>query len=461
MSVLVWFRSDLRVLDNPALAAARSHGQPVRALYLAMPEHWRLSGFSGKRADFTSRHLAELRRALARMDIALDILHVDTLDEAAEVIGGYVRDFSIGRVFANFEPGDAEHDRDNRVAEQVSLTRFYGDCVLPPTAMQRPDGTPFTRFGSYFAHWLEQLRQHKWQYLPCDMDGRVSKERVSLHYPLQDSSEWQVGEQGAREVLNQFLLTELETYGTRPAKLLGGSRLSAYLNLGVLSPRQAAMAVIRHAGHRSFTPGTGAIAWLQSLCRRDYCHHLMYAFPLLSRQHAFQEREATWNWSQDQQVFDYWKQGMTGYPLIDAAMRQLNQQGWMPHALRRQCASFLCKQLLIDWRWGERYFMKTLIDADQAQNSFNWQDVAAVGCHAGPFFTIDNPITQAQELDPDASYISRFIPALDDLPVESRFWPDRQQRKACHYIEPLVDPLSARANALKWYRQQTRSLAAD
>ena len=271
------------------------------------------------------------------------------------------------------------------------------------------------------------------------------------------------GEAAARRRLEQFLAEPAADYDDKRNRLDldGTSRLSPYLRFGMVSARAAAVAAQNaQAEAREGARAKGLSTWLNELIWRDFYIHILYHFPHV-RHTSFRETLRDIPWRNDPAEFDAWCNGQTGYPVVDAAMRQLRQTGWMPNRARMIVASFLVKDLLIDWRWGERWFMNQLIDGDPAANNGGWQWTAGTGTDAAPYFRIFNPVTQSHNFDPEGAYIRRWVPELAAMPSPAihepwRLKPQAQQALGCllgrDYPQPILDHATARERTLAAYR---------
>ncbi len=263
------------------------------------------------------------------------------------------------------------------------------------------------------------------------------------------------GEAAAERLAKRFLAGPVRSYGRIHDALATDrtSRLSPYLHFGCITPRQL---------ERRLPSGEGADAFRRQLCWRDFHHHVLAHFPRNARSEFQQRYRGTIRWSHAERPFEAWKQGRTGYPLVDAGMRQLRREGWMHNRARLVVGSFLTKDLGIDWRWGERWFMRMLVDGDEANNNGNWQWIASVGTDPQPAFRrIFNPARQMERYDPDGAYVRRYVPELERVPdqhlAEPWLMPDEVQRQAgCvigeDYPQPIVDHKLARREALERYR---------
>ncbi len=239
----------------------------------------------------------------------------------------------------------------------------------------------------------------------------------------------------------------------------GTSRLSPYLRFGMVSAREAAVAAMEAQAAKDSQTSKGLSTWLNELIWRDFYIHILYHYPNVSRE-SFRENLRAIPWGNDLHAFDAWRFGQTGYPVVDAAMRQLTETGWMPNRARMIVASFLVKDLLIDWRWGERWFMEHLIDGDPAANNGGWQWTAGTGTDAAPYFRIFNPVTQGFKFDPNGVYVRRWVPELSNVPDNAiheprRLTPVEQLAAGCvigrDYPHPIVDHALARERTLAAY----------
>jgi deoxyribodipyrimidine photo-lyase len=235
-----------------------------------------------------------------------------------------------------------------------------------------------------------------------------------------------------------------------PAKP-GTSGLSAYLVIGVISVQQAIARLQLEAGASLWQEKSGAAVWLSELIWREFYKHILVAYPALIKHQPFQQDTAAIVWGNNQQWFQAWCDGNTGYPIVDAAMRQLNQTGWMHNRLRMIVASFLVKDLQIDWRWGEAYFMSKLIDGDFAANNGGWQWAASTGTDAAPYFRIFNPVTQSERFDPNGDFIRLLLPELSGLNKKQIHWP-HPLPLSVRYAKPVVDHAKARLLTLAMFK---------
>lgn len=434
MNSLMWFRKDLRVIDNPALSAAchqaERGGGLVRAIYIASPTQWAAHHSAATQLDFIARQLFSLSGALAEMGIALDVIRCDTFGDIPQTLAAYRQKWHLETLYASVEPEWNEVLRDKAVAlAGIPLQLFDHHSLLPPGAVRNGAGNRFQVFTPYSKRWLTLAAAQPLvpiakplgflPALPSPNQSTFTAWLVACGFPSdvdpKIQNRWPIGESAALESLDAFLLDQLEYYGEErdfPA-LDGTSQLSHYVAIGVISPRQILAAVLGRFPDVLFNGESKARRWLNQWIWRDFYHHLLVDMPGLSKGDNYHAGADAIVWRNNAAEFEAWCEGKTGYPIVDAAMRQLVQTGWMHNRLRMVVASFLTKHLLIDWRWGEQFFMRHLIDGDLASNNGGWQWSAGTGCDAQPYFRMFNPNLQSERFDKQAVFIKRYVPELE------------------------------------------------
>lgn len=461
---LVWLRCDLRLRDNTALAAAAERG-PVIALFLLSPAQWREHDDAACKIDFWLRNLHELRRELAGLNIPLLVRTADRWSDSAGVIARLCHDLDIETVHVNEEYGVNEAARDSRVKAELARHglgwRSYLDQLLfaPGTVLSKGGGY-FQVYGQFRKVCYERLnagvpalQPMPPRQAPLALASDPIAERIAgFDPPSQDLRDhWPAGEREAHERLQGFCDERLGSYhDCRDFPATDGtSGLSPYLAAGVLSPRQCLHAALA-SNHGEFeTGGSGAVTWINELLWREFYKHILVGFPRVSRHRAFRLETEALSWRRSVTELEAWQQGRTGFPIIDAAMRQLLATGWMHNRLRMVVAMFLTKNLLIDWREGERWFMRHLIDGDLAANNGGWQWSASTGTDAVPYFRIFNPISQSERFDPEGRFIRRWIPELAALDARTVHDPAKLGLfGAAGYPQPMVDLSITRERAL-------------
>ncbi|MHB0852959.1 deoxyribodipyrimidine photo-lyase [Stutzerimonas nitrititolerans] len=468
MRQLIWFRTDLRVQDNTALTAAMQAG-PTLAVFLLSPGQWLAHDDAPCKIDFWLRNLLDLEAKLRQLNVPLLIRHAEHWRDAPAVLAGLCREQAIGRVHVNGEYSLNEARRDHDVASQ--LDRMGVGFHSHTDRLLFQPGSVLTRSGGYFKVF-SQFRKACHERLHTALPLCVGLPRmqaplaiVSDPIPVQLAgfatpdaalqALWPAGEVAALERLQRFADEQLDDYDRQrdlPAQP-GTSQLSAYLAAGVISPRQC-LHVALNSNHGEFETGSsGTITWINELLWREFYTHILVGYPQVSRHRAFRAHTEILPWRHAPRELAAWQQGRTGLPLIDAAMRQLLATGWMHNRLRMVVAMFLTKNLLIDWREGERFFMRHLIDGELAANNGGWQWSASTGTDAVPYFRLFNPISQSQRFDPQGRFIRRWLPELDHLDNRQIHDPGADGLLAVgNYPPPMVDLAASRQRALNAFK---------
>lgn len=485
-----WFRRDLRVAGNPALqwSFKKNQGKVVGlfcfdAKFLARPD------FSPNRFHFFLRTLAALRAELREIGSDLCVLDVGPDEAFAHIFGllhakglGLPRSVSWNR---DYEPFARERDSRLKAVLQNAgiLTHDERDHVLMEPAEIVKDSapqSPYQVYTPYAKTWIKAFETHQVHarleaqrkgllYLESLAQGKadrlfqltwhdllgndLDRDQVFETYLTQNQKQITVPipEAGSLVAFQQLkaFAPLVKDYGKKrdfPSEN-GTSRLSMYLKNGSITVSQIMAAL--HLSSSS-DKDSGERKYLGELIWREFYYYILYHFPRVEHE-AFQTRFLNIKWPNRDDFFEAWKEGRTGYPIVDAGMRQLKTTGWMHNRVRMIVASFLTKDLLIDWRWGERYFMHQLLDGDLAPNNGGWQWAASTGCDAQPYFRIFNPVLQSQKFDPDGSYIRRYVPELAGLSAKEIHDPSAHVRKT-RYLMPIVDHSEQRTKALALYK---------
>ena len=453
---LVWFRNDLRVADNPALYQACRESTRVRAVYIDCPGQWREHGQGSRQLDFIDRNLSRLQHALQQRGIELNRLQCDDFSQVPDLLAAHIQQQGISKLFANREIPVNERRRDRAVKDRLEIPfeLFNGDCVISHGSLRTGNGQMYRVYTPFSKAWLAALREQGYRlYAPPDIIDPTAPANMNSD----PHSPWPAGEDAAHQRLQAFCAEQLNDYQAQrdyPA-LDATSALSPYLAIGVLSPGQCLSAIEQALGYLPMSRGETGFSWLNELIWREFYRHLLVVYPGLSMHQPFKTDMKSLTWVDDEALFKAWCDGLTGYPIIDAAMRCLNQTSWMHNRLRMVVASFLTKDLQIDWRRGEAYFMAQLIDADLAANNGGWQWAAGTGADAAPYFRIFNPTTQGQRFDPEGIFVRRWLPELANVPDKHIHMPHswlQQQGIADLYPAPVVDHALARQQTLARYQ---------
>ena len=511
---LMWFRRDLRLHDNTALTALCERAQAdharVSAVFFLTPEQWHAHDTSLVQVDHIARTLPILAKALqAQLNITLTVQRCPSFADCIDALSILCQDNNIRCIMANHEYEGNEIDRDEKLAKQlakdnIEFVRWHDQCILPPQSITTNDGDSmyqvFTPFYKKWRHTLDissiqmheatainnnktklklskdsaitlqdiealsnkvvstyqnarqkaDLSQH------LDMDAQLTKARAA--YPA--------GETAARQRLNDFIADDIDDYDISrdTPSLEATSQLSAYLTIGVISPRlcylQASLAQEKLHGNDGDNEDINR--WISELAWRDFYRHVLVDKPALIRHKAYKEEtDKKIDWSYDKDDLEAWCTGKTGVPLVDAAMRSLNATGFMHNRLRMVTAMFLTKDLLIDWRLGERYFMQQLIDGDFASNNGGWQWSASTGTDSAPYFRIMNPFSQGKTHDKDGVFIKTWLPELKDIPASILHSEDKMRKELAKggkfadidYPVPMVEHKAARQLAIAEFKK--------
>lgn len=478
MKQLMWFRSDLRTQDNTALSQAMRSGSTI-ALYLITPSQWQRHDDAPCKVDFWLRNLAELSKALTALNVPLLVRQCDDWSEVPLLVADVCREHTIYAVHVNEEYGINESLRDRQVCAYLRQQAIAWHSHLDQLLFK--PGSVLTRSGGYFQVY-SQFRKVCYERLHSALPGLITLPKAQTPVDVKSDAIpcavdgfatpgeslrllWPAGEEAALQRLQRFTDEQVAFYKDErdfPGKP-GTSQLSAYLAAGVLSPRQCLHAALS-ANRGEFDSGNqGVVTWINELLWREFYKHILVGYPRVSRHRAFRPETEAVPWRNAPQELAAWQEGRTGLPIIDAAMRQLLETGWMHNRLRMIVAMFLTKNLLIDWREGERFFMRHLIDGDLAANNGGWQWSASTGTDAAPYFRIFNPISQSQKFDPDGQFIRQWVPELSGLNKRDIHDPSALGGlfAPSGYPRPIVDLSRSRERALAAFKNlSTEALPA-
>lgn len=531
---LMWFRRDLRICDNTALAAicerANDNNASVSAIFLVTPEQWQTHGTSVAQVDHILHTLPILAHDLqTQLNITLHVQVCQNFTDCVDTLSALCAANHISCVMANHEYEGNEIDRDEQLTAQlakndIEFMRWHDQCILPPQSITTNDSdTMYKVFTPFYKKWRHTLEVSTMQmHEPTAINSsnkdkletsnestttiqaieKLGKEIVDNYqkalrddFSLQDidllqhididtqldhaRADYPAGEAAAYERLEAFIADDINDYdtGRDVPSLHATSQLSAYLTIGTISPRlcylQATKALEKLHGNdddslndfdnNSDSDNNDINRWISELAWRDFYRHVLVEKPELVRHKAYKEvTDTKINWSYDNDDFIAWCTGMTGVPLVDAAMRCLNATGFMHNRLRMVTAMFLTKDLLIDWRLGERYFNQQLIDGDFSSNNGGWQWSASTGTDSAPYFRIMNPFSQAKTHDTDGEFIKTWLPELKDMPASILHSEDKMRKALAKggkfakndYPLPIVEHKVARQLAIAEFKKE-------
>ena len=469
--VIVWFRQDLRLADNPAFSAAVAMDAPVLPVYV-------LDDDSAAKHRMGAASRWWLHESLTALDADLDHGLVCARGDAYRRILQLAQDVDALGVFWNrcYEPWRI--DRDKRIKAKLlgagHLVRsFNGSLLFEPPHITKRDGTPYRVFTPFYRKGCLGGAPAPRKPLPAADEYSIYRAgeaatiadlelKPAIEWYREMAEVWQPGERGAAERLHAFLDAGLRGYADgrdRPDKE-HVSRLSPHLHFGEISPHTVWQAAGRLA---SGELANDVDKFLSELGWREFSYYLLYYWPTLPEINL-QKKFDRFPWRVDDEALARWQRGLTGYPIVDAGMRQLWRTGFMHNRVRMICGSFLVKNLLLDWRCGERWFWDTLVDADLANNSAGWQWIGGCGADAAPYFRIFNPVSQGQKFDPAGAYVRHFVPEIAGLPDDylHRPWEAPADvveaagiRLGEDYPLPIVDLKASRERALEAFRSLT------
>ncbi|MFO0708097.1 MAG: deoxyribodipyrimidine photo-lyase [Nitrospira sp.] len=471
MRGLVWLRRDLRLHDHPALTAAAGECEDVLPLFVFDEPLLASRTFGGACVNFMLGSLQELASGLAKRGCPL----LWRRGEPVDLVVRAVREWNADVVYWNrdYEPDALRRDRavERQLAELgVTVKTFKDHVVFEATDIRSATGDPLQRYSAYRTRWWASWHAMKPTALPAPSRLESSHGSRPPAAPLPTAEElgyepltpWiEPGEAAALKRLDRFVNGPLHRYvdGRNQPALDGSSRLSPHFRFGTLSARtaiQSALGVLAKGGRVS---RPDVLTWIDELIWREFFQQVLTAFPRVA-DGAFRNSSVPPSREpgpEYDRLFEAWRTGRTGYPIVDAGMRQLNSTGWMHNRVRMIVASFLIKDLRLDWRSGERYFMHHLLDADLAANNGNWQWCAGTGTDAMRGYRIFNPVLQGKKFDPDGSYVRHYVPELARVPAARIHepWMMSESEQACFgcrpgldYPAPIIDHATARAEYL-------------
>ena len=470
MTHLVWFRNDLRVADNAALTAACAHKAPVHACFIVTPGQWQQHDWSPARVQLVLEHANALSHRLAELGIPLTFLTAPTFAESVDKLAEFCEARSIGHLHFNEEyaVNERRRDRSARAAldkRGIKVSKYRDQTIAPVGSILTGQNEPYSVFTPFSRSWRRWIDENQPTVFPVpeSVAAPVQAETFDTQslwgseFPEPPPALVATGEDAAHSQLETFLDERVEAYKDMrdfPAES-GTSVISPYLANGILSARQCLLAAREREGQGGNQEGL--FTWTTEIAWRDFYINILYHFPRISMHRAFKPETEALVWNTPGEGFEAWKRGETGVPIVDAAMRQLNQTGWMHNRLRMVTAMFLTKNLFIDWRLGEAYFMSKLADGFLPSNNGGWQWSASTGTDAAPYFRVFNPVTQSERFDPNGAFIRQYVPELANLDHKQIHEPRHKGQAPKGYPEPIVDLKQSR----KWAIEKFQALKKD
>jgi deoxyribodipyrimidine photo-lyase len=428
---IFWFRRDLRLYDNAGLYHALKSGLPVQPIFIFDRNILDLlENKKDARVEFIYRMLGVLSKELIRHHASLETYYGKPLD----IFLSLTEKYSISKVFVNedYEPYARERDAEVEkllLAKNILFHSYKDHVIFSKQEVMKEDGVPYTVFTPYSNRWKIALTKGRGDYLNSYPSEKYLKNlfrQAANKLPGLESLGFSYsGMLFPMPAVDRDLISFYDERRDYPG-LDATSHLGVHLRFGTISIRQLATEAVM------LSP-----VFLNELIWRDFYQMILWHFPKVGKGHTFKEAYEKIKWRNNEKEFSCWCEGRTGYPLVDAGMRQLNQTGFMHNRVRMVTASFLTKHLLIDWRWGEAYFAEKLLDFDMASNNGGWQWAAGSGCDAAPYFRIFNPTVQQKKFDPGGTYVKKWLPDLQEL----------------NYPAPIVEHSFARDRAIRMYKE--------
>lgn len=467
-AIIVWFRQDLRVEDQPALLAAIESGKPIIPLYIHAKEgDWSLGGGSQWWLHYS---LEALQKQLEELNLSLILRS----GKPSEVIHSIIKEQHVSSLYWSrcYEPASLKRDAQLKAElkkEGLDCQSFNANLLYEPWTIQNKQGKPFQVFTPFYKHCLASKQPER--PLPNPKSSplgtpKIKSEKLEdfkllpeIPWDKEIKASWAPGALSAKETLKVFIEQHILNYKEERdlAALDSVSHLSPHLHWGEISPRMIWNEVLKH--HEFNQPGVEG--FLRQLVWREFAHHLLYHFPKTPEE-PLRADFKKFPWKDHPEELKKWQKGLTGYPFVDAGMRQLWRMGWMHNRLRLVVGSFLVKDLLIGWEEGAKWFWDTLVDANLANNTMGWQWVSGCGADAAPYFRIFNPITQGEKFDPEGEYVRKWVPELAHLPNQWIHKPWLAPKDVLRmaglelgktYPLPIVDHGKAREKALEAFAQ--------
>ncbi len=462
---LIWFRNDLRIHDNTALAAITSNATQVSAIFIVPIDQWLSHDLGQNKIGFILRQLFNLEQHLNKLNINLHVIECDNFAQIPNLLAMYCTQQNISSVYCNLEYEFNEQQRDQKVKvmlnnNSINFYTYHDQIIIPPETIKTNNGGIYTVFTPYKRKFITIINEYNltpWKIHKMDQNFILKRFTLSaklINYLNSDIQKlWPIGEKHANYLLNNFIKHNLNDYKEHRdyPQLNNTSKLSPYLSIGILSPRTCMLKAMQAPQNES------TAVWINELIWREFYKYVLYHNQRISRNQNYNTIYNNIIWNKPDEKLIAWQCGKTGYPLIDAAMRQLIQTGWMHNRLRMITAMFFSKNLFFDWRIGEKFFAKHLIDLDFASNNGGWQWSASTGTDAVPYFRIFNPITQSIKFDPDGTFIKQFCPELKSLDNKaihlSANYLSTQQLNNIGYMQPIVDLRQSRNYAIEMFKK--------
>ncbi|OQM34317.1 cryptochrome/photolyase family protein [bacterium endosymbiont of Pedicinus badii] len=427
--ILVWFRNELRIHDNPALfLACQEKNAQVESVYIAPIEQWKEHNMSKIQCFFIWKNLKIFSKNLQKIGIKLNYFSCKKYRDQIKIIYYFCLKKKIGKIFYNKEYSVNEIKRDQKIKKilkrkKIKIIDLRGNLIFSPGKILSKKNIPYKKYYFFKKSFISLVKKKKISCFPVpkmkkeiffsDCIPPFYKSFQKNRYKLQN-----FGEKEAIKKLKNFCRYKIKHYhkANKTVNDERNSQISAFLSIGVISPRKCLYEVTKRKKYSQLSEGEKK--WIEEIIWREFYKHTLFFYPKF----FFVKHYISWTenirWRKNRKIFKSWTNGKTGCPIVDASMRMLKKKGWINNRLRMICASFLVKNLFIDWRMGEKYFMSKLIDGDVALNNGNWQWIASTGINSSPYYRIFNPYYQSKKIDKKGKFIKKWIPELNQISTE-------------------------------------------
>lgn len=470
-NICVWFRNDLRAHDNPALYhACKIKDAQISALFCINIKQWQSHHWGHNKIGFMLRSVIELKKELDKLNIPLKIIETDYFKDIHKDISSFCKKNKINAIFYNKEYEVNELSRDEKVVVSldkinVTVKKFEDQTIVPVSTVKTGKSTPFTVFTPFRKAWYNWIDSNGIKPFPKPAkrpnNNTIKADKLKTYSEFTKSNIqdlWKTGETSAKKALSSFCEQRIFDYQSKRdfPNIDITSKISPYLANGTLSAKECFVAAFS-ANKGKFSSGNkDVVCWISELAWRDFYRNILVSFPKVCRNQNFNNKYNSIPWNNSKKHLKAWKEGRTGIPIVDAAIHSMLQTGWMHNRLRMVVAMFLTKNLLIDWREGEKFFMQHLIDADFASNNGGWQWSASTGTDAAPYFRIFNPVSQSEKFDIDGNFIKKYCPELKDLDKKKIHAPflhlTTKELKQINYPKNIVDLGESRKQAIEAFK---------
>ncbi|CAL4043066.1 deoxyribodipyrimidine photo-lyase [Buchnera aphidicola] len=464
---LMWFRNDLRIHDNIALyAACKKKEANVLSIFIATPQKWKKNFMSFKKSEYIYKNLLMLQKNIMKIGIPLYFYESKNSFTSVKFLINFCQKNKVNSIFYNdqYETNEIKRDfltKKMLEKENISVRTFHDATLISPDKIYKKNGQSYNNFSFFKKNIIKKIQRKLPQSFPVpDIRPflKIKTYAIKFSYPRENIDEnlFPIGEHSALNKLSFFIDKQINKYELEHnfPNVNCTSFLSASLSIGILSSRQCIKLLLKKKIYKNKI-NINECKWLNELIWREFYKYILVKYPTLIQCKSKYNLENKITWNNNKKNLIAWKEGRTGYPIVDAGMRQLNELGWMHNRIRMITASFLVKDLLINWREGEKYFISKLIDGDTAINNGNWRWIASIGYGSNPYFRIFNPIYQAKKFDKEGYFVKKYIPELRMVPnlyiFNPHLWSQKIGKKI-NYPFPIVDHEKTKKNVITVFK---------